>query len=81
MAFALTSPHFTANGAIPSRFTCEAEDVSPALDWTDPPAGTRSFALIVDDPERTGSGAATAHVGALGALQPAGFGALARSGR
>jgi hypothetical protein len=51
MAFALTSPDFEANGSIPARFTCEGEDISPALHWTDPPAGTRSFALIVDDPD------------------------------
>ena len=51
MAFALASPDFEANGSIPARFTCEGEDISPALQWTDPPAGTRSFALIVDDPD------------------------------
>jgi Raf kinase inhibitor-like YbhB/YbcL family protein len=39
------------NGDIPARFTCSGEDLSPALAWTDPPAGTRSFALITDDPD------------------------------
>jgi Raf kinase inhibitor-like YbhB/YbcL family protein len=51
MALTLTSPDFAANGPIPSRFTCEGDDVSPMLEWSDPPAGTASFALIVDDPD------------------------------
>ena len=49
MSFTLTSPDFDPQGEIPSRFTCEGDDVSPALAWTEPPAGTESFALIVDD--------------------------------
>jgi len=36
---------------IPQRFTCDGADVSPPLRWTEPPAGTASFALIVDDPD------------------------------
>lgn len=51
MALTLTSSAFTANGSIPSRYTCEGEDVSPALSWSGAPAGTKSFALIVDDPD------------------------------
>jgi Raf kinase inhibitor-like YbhB/YbcL family protein len=39
---------------IPARFTCDGEDVSPAVEWSDPPAGTRSLALIVDDPDAPG---------------------------
>jgi Raf kinase inhibitor-like YbhB/YbcL family protein len=51
MAFALRTSDF-ANGAdIPRQFTCTGEDRSPALDWHDAPAGTESFALIVDDPD------------------------------
>ena len=43
------------NGAdIPRKHTCDGGDVSPALSWTDPPAGTRAFALIVDDPDAPG---------------------------
>jgi Raf kinase inhibitor-like YbhB/YbcL family protein len=38
-------------GKIPMRFTCDGEDVSPAINWSGVPAGTRSFALIVDDPD------------------------------
>jgi Raf kinase inhibitor-like YbhB/YbcL family protein len=52
--FRLTSPSFQANGDIPARFTCSGDDLSPALAWTDPPAGTQSFALIADDPDAPG---------------------------
>src|SRR5262245_35450302 len=51
MTFQLTSPSFAHEQPIPARHTCEGEDVSPPLVWTDPPSGTRSFALIVDDPD------------------------------
>jgi Raf kinase inhibitor-like YbhB/YbcL family protein len=51
MSLTLSSPDFASNSSIPSRFTCEGNDVSPALEWSDPPAGTQSFALIVDDPD------------------------------
>ena len=50
----LTSPAFADGAAIPERFTCEGEDVSPALAWTDAPAGTKSLALICDDPDAPG---------------------------
>jgi Raf kinase inhibitor-like YbhB/YbcL family protein len=49
--FALTSEAFTPGGAIPRRHTCEGEDVSPALHWSDPPSAARALALIVDDPD------------------------------
>jgi Raf kinase inhibitor-like YbhB/YbcL family protein len=42
---------FAAGGSIPARFTCDGEDVSPPLVWGEPPSGTKSFALIVDDPD------------------------------
>jgi Raf kinase inhibitor-like YbhB/YbcL family protein len=48
--FALSSEAFTHGAAIPRRHTCEGEDISSTLSWTDPPAGTRTHALIVDDP-------------------------------
>jgi Raf kinase inhibitor-like YbhB/YbcL family protein len=51
MTLILESPDFTPQGEIPSRFTCEGEDVSPALAWKQAPAAARSLALIVDDPD------------------------------
>ena len=51
MALTLTSPDFEPNGEIPTRFTCEGEDVSPALAWSGTPEKARSLALIVDDPD------------------------------
>ena len=50
-SLAMRSPAFSPLGAIPSRHTCDGEDLSPPLAWSDPPAGTKSFALIVDDPD------------------------------
>jgi Raf kinase inhibitor-like YbhB/YbcL family protein len=51
MSFKLSSTAFQPGGDIPSKYTCSGADVSPALNWTDPPAGTQSFALIADDPD------------------------------
>lgn len=51
MVFALISSAFAANGSIPRQYTCEGADVSPPLSWSGAPAGTRSYALIVDDPD------------------------------
>ncbi len=50
-SLSLTSPAFAPGQPIPTRFTCDGEDISPALNWGEPPAGTRSFALIMDDPD------------------------------
>lgn len=47
----LKSPAFADGAAIPRRFTCDGEDVSPPLEWSDAPADTRSFALLCDDPD------------------------------
>ena len=47
----LTSSAFSDGGAIPIRHTGEAEDVSPAVSWSDAPDGARSFALICHDPD------------------------------
>jgi Raf kinase inhibitor-like YbhB/YbcL family protein len=51
MAFTLSSSAFAAGGDIPTRYTCEGEDISPPLTWSAPPPGTRSLALILDDPD------------------------------
>ena len=51
MALELTSSVFQAGQPIPQQYTGDGKDVSPALKWTDPPAGTKSFALICDDPD------------------------------
>ncbi len=51
MAFTLTSPAFSDGAEIPVPYTCEGADISPPLTWSDPPEGTRSFALIVEDPD------------------------------
>jgi len=51
MVFELTSSAFAAGESIPRKYTCDGDDVSPPLEWTDPPAGTQSFALICDDPD------------------------------
>ncbi len=47
----ITSTAFSDQGGIPTRYTCEGEDVSPPLAWSDVPAETKSLALIVDDPD------------------------------
>jgi Raf kinase inhibitor-like YbhB/YbcL family protein len=51
MALTLTSPAFKDNGEIPSQYTCEGPDKAPALSWSGVPQGTKSLALIVDDPD------------------------------
>ncbi|MBW1896375.1 MAG: YbhB/YbcL family Raf kinase inhibitor-like protein [Deltaproteobacteria bacterium] len=51
MTLTVTSPVFSHNGEIPARFTCDGEDISPALEWSGLPEGTKSVALIVDDPD------------------------------
>jgi len=49
--FALTSEAFTDGQPIPTEFTCDGADRPPPLDWGVPPAGTKGFALVVDDPD------------------------------
>ena len=51
MALSLSSPVFTHNGSIPKVYTCQGKDISPALSWSGVPSGTKSVALIVDDPD------------------------------
>ena len=47
----LESSAFSANGDIPAAYTADGDDRAPPLAWTDAPAGTKNFALIVDDPD------------------------------
>jgi Raf kinase inhibitor-like YbhB/YbcL family protein len=47
----LRSSDFSSGSTIPRRFTCDGEDLSPALDWKAAPATTRSFVLLCDDPD------------------------------
>lgn len=47
----LTSPNFKDHTDIDKAFTCDGEDISPELQWSEVPEGTRSFILIVDDPD------------------------------
>jgi Raf kinase inhibitor-like YbhB/YbcL family protein len=52
--FSLRSDAFEDGQPIPVRHTCEGEDLSPSLAWTELPEGTRSLALVVDDPDAPG---------------------------
>lgn len=51
MAFQLTSTAFAHGEAIPRKYSCDGQDISPPLSWGDPPQGAQSFALIMDDPD------------------------------
>lgn len=50
----VTSPSFDEGGRIPTRFTCDGDEVSPALRWSGVPSGARSVAIVVDDPDAPG---------------------------
>ncbi|MBP2305237.1 YbhB/YbcL family Raf kinase inhibitor-like protein [Azospirillum melinis] len=54
MPFTLHSPAFANGQTIPPRHTADGDNVSPPLEWSDAPAGTRSYALIVEDPDAPG---------------------------
>jgi len=47
----ITSSAFSHEGKIPQQFTCEGQDISPDLSWSNAPKETKSFALIVHDPD------------------------------
>lgn len=47
----LRSPAFRDGGAIPVLHTCDGEDVSPPLEWSEVPSGTHSLALVMEDPD------------------------------
>lgn len=51
----ITSPAFTEQSAIPAKYTCDGENINPPLVIDNIPAGTKSLALIMDDPDAPGS--------------------------
>ena len=51
MALLLSSTAFKQGDKIPVKYTCDGQDISPPLEWGEPPPGTQAFALIVDDPD------------------------------
>lgn len=51
MSLTLSSTTFVHGGEIPARCTCQGKDLAPALAWAGVPTGTKSLALIVDDPD------------------------------
>jgi Raf kinase inhibitor-like YbhB/YbcL family protein len=52
--FTITSPEFASGKPVPRPYTCDGGDRSPPLRWSEPPTGTRSLTLIVDDPDAPG---------------------------
>jgi hypothetical protein len=54
MSFKLTSDAFANGQSIPAKYSCIGKNISPGLAWDEPPAGTQSFALIMDDPDAPG---------------------------
>lgn len=52
--FKLSSPAFQDSGLIPKKFTCQGQNVSPELNWSEAPANAKSFALIMEDPDAPG---------------------------
>ena len=90
-AFTLTSPAFTSDGNIPTKYTCDAgaQNPSPALAWKESPAGTKSFVLIMHDPDAPLAGGFTHWVlfdipasttGLPEAFQPGSIGVSGNSG-
>jgi Raf kinase inhibitor-like YbhB/YbcL family protein len=54
MVLVVSSPSFEEGGQIPEEYTCDGRNISPLLNWSEPPAGTRSLALIMDDRDAPG---------------------------
>ncbi len=61
--FALESSAFQHAGAIPTRHSCDGEDLSPPLRWRNVPERTRSLALVVDDPDPRAASSRTGSIG------------------
>ena len=51
MVLSVSSAAFQEGEVIPAKYTCQGQDISPPLTWSEPPAGTQSLSLIVDDPD------------------------------
>ncbi len=51
MKFALSSEAFKNGGTIPTKYTCDGQGISPPLKWSSPPNGSKSFAIVVEDPD------------------------------
>jgi Raf kinase inhibitor-like YbhB/YbcL family protein len=51
MAFTVTSPAFEDGQPVPKQFTCDGNDAPPVMTVSEPPQGTKSFAIIMDDPD------------------------------
>ena len=51
MEWTIKSSVFAEGQEIPKKYTCEGEDISPPLTWSDPPEGTQEIVLIMDDPD------------------------------
>ena len=65
-AFELSSPDVKPDQPLPEKFTfsglgCQGQNISPALSWTNPPEGTKSFAMMVHDPDAVTGGAGIWH--------------------
>lgn len=54
MPIELKSDAFISGQSIPAKYTCTGRNISPPITWSDPPAGTQSFTLIMDDPDAPG---------------------------
>ena len=52
--FKLSSPAFQDSGSIPKKYSCQGSNLSPELGWSEAPSSTKSFALIVEDPDAPG---------------------------
>ena len=51
MSLTLQSPAFAHDAAMPAKFSCDGDGISPPLDWSGVPSAAKSLALIVDDPD------------------------------
>jgi Raf kinase inhibitor-like YbhB/YbcL family protein len=51
MGFAIKSPAFAEGTTVPRQFTCDGDDAPPEIKISDPPEGTRSFAVVMEDPD------------------------------